>query len=364
MKHINEYRDKEICQKLVEKIWTKSTKPIRLMEVCGTHTMSIARNGIRQLLPTNITLISGPGCPVCVTSQQEIDQFLKLAEFENVIITTFGDLMRVPGSKSSLQEKRANGADVRVVYSTLDCLQIAEKNPEKQVVFLGVGFETTAPTIAVAILEAKKRNLRNFSVVSAHKVVPPALVALMKNKNVQVNGFICPGHVSVIIGAKAYEPIAQNYQVPCVIAGFEPVDILQSIAMLVEQIDQDRGEVEIAYKRGVTYEGNKKAREVLDNVLEPCDSNWRGLGMIPQSGLKIRDEYIKFDAQNRFDLSVENVMEPKGCACGDVLCGILKPNECTLFGTTCTPDGPIGPCMVSTEGTCAAYFKYHQFADD
>jgi len=364
LKHISEYRDKEICQKLVEKIWATSKKEIRLMEVCGTHTMSIARNGIRQLLPENIKLISGPGCPVCVTSQREIDQFLKLTEYENVIITTFGDLMRVPGSHSALQKEQANGADIRMVYSTLDCLQIAEKNPEKQVVFLGVGFETTAPTIAAAILTAEKRNLRNFSVISAHKLVPPALIALMENKKVAVNGFICPGHVSVIIGARAYEPIEQNYHVPCVIAGFEPVDILQSISILVDQIEQGMGVVEIAYKRGVTFEGNKKARDVLDYVFKATDANWRGLGMIPQSGLKIRNEYKEFNAQNRFDLSVENVMEPQGCACGEVLSGIKYPFECALFGTTCTPDDPIGPCMVSTEGTCAAYYKYHQFVDN
>jgi len=359
LKHISEYRNKEVCQKLVEKIHSISSREIRLMEVCGTHTMSIARNGIRQLLPKNITLISGPGCPVCVTSQQEIDQFLKLAQFENVIITTFGDLMRVPGSHSSLQKERANGANIRVVYSTLDCLQIAENNPDKQVVFLGVGFETTAPTIAAALLEANKRRLKNFSVISAHKLVPPALTALMENINVQVNGFICPGHVSVIIGAKAYESIAKKYHIPCVIAGFEPVDILQSILMLVEQVEQDQAEVEIAYKRGVTYEGNKKAREILNQVFNLCNANWRGLGMIANSGLKIRVEYSEFDAQLRFDLAVENGIEPEGCVCGEVLCGILTPNECTLFGTTCTPDDPIGPCMVSTEGTCAAYYKYH-----
>lgn len=329
------------------------------MEVCGTHTMAIARNGIRQLLPKNITLISGPGCPICVTSQQEIDQFIKLAQFENVIITTFGDLMRVPGSHSSLQKERANGADVRIVYSTLDCLQIAEQNPDKEVVFLGVGFETTAPTIAAAILEAKRRNLKNFSVISAHKLVPPALVALLENKNVAVNGFICPGHVSVIIGGQAYQSITEKYHIPCVIAGFEPVDILQSIFMLVEQIEQGRGEVEIAYRRGVTYSGNQKARAVLDQVFEVADASWRGLGTISQSGLKIRNEYYEFDAGQRFDLSVENVVEPKGCACGEVLCGTLTPNQCSLFGNACTPDDPIGPCMVSSEGTCAAYYKYH-----
>lgn len=364
LKHISEYRDKELCEMLIEKIWVKSKKEIRLMEVCGTHTMSIARNGIRQLLPKNINLISGPGCPVCVTSQQEIDQFLKLAEFENVIITTFGDLMRVPGSHSSLQKERANGADVRVVYSTLDCLQIAEKNPIKEIVFLGVGFETTAPTIAAAILEAQKRNVKNFSVISGHKLVPPAMVALLENKTVNLNGFICPGHVSVIIGAQAYELIVEKFHVPCVIAGFEPVDILQSLYMLVAQIENNHAEVEIAYKRGVNYEGNIKARKVLDQVFESSDVDWRGIGTIPQSGLKIRDEFQAFDAQNRFDLTVKDVQEPKGCACGEILSGTKNPFECPLFVNDCTPDDPIGPCMVSTEGTCAAYYKYHQFADN
>ncbi|UCE04542.1 MAG: hydrogenase formation protein HypD [bacterium] len=359
LKHLSEYRDKETCQKLVEKIWATSHQPTNLMEVCGTHTMAIARNGIRQLLPQNITLISGPGCPVCVTSQREIDQFIKLSQFDEVIITTFGDLMRVPGSHSSLQKERANGADVRVVYSTLDCLQIAEKSPQKEVVFLGLGFETTAPTIAAAILSAVQKKVNNFSVISAHKLVPPAMIALLENKSISLNGFICPGHVSVIIGAQAYEPIVQQYHIPCVIAGFEPVDILQSLYMLVEQIENNHAEIEIAYKRGVNYEGNKKAREVLDQVFEPCDADWRGIGTIPQSGLNIRDEFQDFDAQTRFDLWVEEVHEPKGCACGEILSGTKNPFQCPLFGKTCTPDDPIGPCMVSAEGTCAAYFKYH-----
>lgn len=358
LKHLSEYRDKEICEKLVQNIWKASNTEISLMEVCGTHTMAIARNGIRQLLPETLTLISGPGCPVCVTSQHEIDQFIKLAQIQHVIITTFGDLMRVPGSKSSLQKERAEGADVRVVYSTLDCLQIAEKKPDKEVVFLGVGFETTAPTIAAAIIEARKRELKNFSVISAHKLVPPAMVALMENKEVKLNGFICPGHVSVIIGAQAYQPIVEKYRIPCVITGFEPVDILQSLQMLVEQIERNDASVEIAYKRGVTYEGNKKAREVLYRVFEPCDADWRGLGPIPQSGLRIRSEFQDFDAQNRFDLTVEDVEEPKGCACGEILSGTKSPYQCLLFGKTCTPDEPIGPCMVSSEGTCAAYFRY------
>ena len=359
LKHLGEYRDKETCQKLVENIRATSRKPTSLMEVCGTHTMSIARNGIRQLLPENITLVSGPGCPVCVTSQREIDQFIKLAGLKNVIITTFGDLMRVPGSHSSLQKERANGADIRVVYSTLDCLTIAEKNPRKDVVFLGVGFETTAPTIAAAIQAAAQNKVKNFSVISAHKLVPPAMTALMESQEVKLDGFICPGHVSVIIGAQAYEPIARSYHIPCVIAGFEPVDILQSLYMLVAQIENDDAQVEIAYKRSVNYEGNVKAREVLDRIFEPCDVEWRGIGMILQSGLKIRARFREFDAENRFDLTVENVAEPANCACGEILTGTKQPFDCQLFGTTCTPEDPIGPCMVSSEGTCAAYFKYH-----
>jgi len=268
--------------------------------------------------------------------------------------------MRVPGSNSSLLKERANGADVRIVYSTLDCLEIAEKNPTKDVVFLGVGFETTAPTIAAAIHEAHKKGVANFAVLAAHKLVPPALTALLENENVKVDGFICPGHVSIIIGAQAYLPVAQKFHVPCVIAGFEPVDILQSIQMLVRQIEQNKAAVEIAYKRSVTFEGNKKAREVLFNVFEPCDAKWRGIGLIPGSGLKIRNEFRDFDALNRFDLTVENVEEPRGCLCGAVLSGIKTPFDCALFGKACTPDEPIGPCMVSSEGTCAAYYKYHQ----
>jgi len=364
MKYIDEYRDQEICEAYLKKIWElysipRHQKEIRLMEVCGTHTMAISKNGIPSLLPKNIILLSGPGCPVCVTAQREIDKFIKLAQIENVIVTTFGDLMRVPGSSSSLQKERANGADIRVVYSTLDCLQICEKNPHKEVVFLGVGFETTVPTIAASILEARQLELKNFSVIAAHKLVPPALTALLENINVRVDGFICPGHASVIIGAEAYVPIVEKYHVPCVVAGFEAVDILRSIYMLVAQIEQDFANVEIAYKRAVNFEGNKKARDVMYQVFKSYDANWRGIGIIPESGLVIREQYADFNAENKFDLTVENVKEPKGCACGDILCGIKSPPECLLFRKACTPEHPIGPCMVSSEGTCAAYYKYH-----
>jgi hydrogenase expression/formation protein HypD len=270
--------------------------------------------------------------------------------------------MRVPGTESSLLKERADGTDVRVVYSTLDCLKIAEKNLDKEVVFLGVGFETTAPTIAMAIITADKKRLRNFSVISAHKLVPHALIALLENDDVNVDGFICPGHASVIIGGKAYVPIIENYNVPCVVAGFEPVDILQSIYMLVNQIEQNIAKIEIAYKRVVDFEGNVKAREVMYQVFEPYDAPWRGIGIIPQSGLKIRGEYRDYNAQNKFDLAVKEAPEPKGCACGEILCGTKTPLECPLFGNKCTPENPVGPCMVSTEGTCAAYFKYHQLS--
>jgi len=359
MKHVNEYRDKEICETYIKKIWEIHKKEIRLMEVCGTHTMAISKNGIRSLLPKSILLLSGPGCPVCVTAQQEIDKFIKLAGIDNVIVATFGDLMRVPGSNSSLQKERAEGADVRIVYSTLDCLQISEKNPHKEVVFLGVGFETTVPTIAASILEAHKKGIKNFSVIAAHKLVPPALTALMENENVKIDGFICPGHASVIIGGEAYVPTVENYHVPCVVAGFEPVDILQSIYMLVAQIENSCAKVEIAYKRAVNFGGNKKARDIMYQVFEPHDANWRGIGVIPESGLIIREEFNNFNAERKFDVTVENVKEPKGCACGDILIGIKSPPECLLFRKACTPDHPIGPCMVSSEGTCAAYYKYH-----
>ena len=360
MKYLTEYRTKEICQKLAKEIRQIHHRKTRLMEVCGTHTMAIARNGIRQIIPESIHLLSGPGCPVCVTSQRDIDKFIKIAHSKDVIVTTFGDLMRVPGSFSTLQKERANGADVRIVYSTMDCLEIAAQNSSKEVVFLGVGFETTAPTIAATVLEAQQRGFTNFSIISAHKLVPPALTALMENKDVKVNGFICPGHASVIIGGQAYVPIAEKYHIPCVVAGFEPSDILHSIFMLVQQIENNEAEVEIAYKRAVNFEGNKKARDVMYSVFQPFDSNWRGIGLIPKSGLTMKNNFQEFNAETKFDLTVEEVEEPKGCACGEILCGVKTPFDCPLFGKSCTPDEPVGPCMVSTEGTCAAYYKYNQ----
>ena len=359
LKYINEFRDSKISQDLIKKIKHLSSRKIRLMEVCGTHTVSIFRSGIRSLLPPTISLLSGPGCPVCVTDQTEIDAFIELSRIEDVIITTFGDLMRVPGTTSSLQKQKAEGKDIRVVYSTVDALEIAKKNPDKKVVFLGVGFETTAPTIAAAIYSADQMQVDNFSVLAAHKLVPPALEALMATDNVMIDGFILPGHVSVIIGEKAYLPFYNNHQIPCVIAGFEPTDILQAISMLVTQIETGTPQLENAYTRAVTRDGNTKAQKMLEDVFEPTDACWRAIGVIPQSGLKIRQKYERHDAGRIFDIAVSESMDPKGCACGEILTGTKTPPECPLYKTVCTPIDPVGPCMVSTEGTCAAWYKYH-----
>ena len=359
LKHIDEYRDSELSKSLLQKIKTISKKDVRLMEVCGTHTVSIFRSGIRSVLPQTISLLSGPGCPVCVTDQAEIDAFIELARIDDVIITTFGDLMRVPGTQSSLQQESAAGRDIRVVYSTFDALEIAKKNPDQHVVFLGIGFETTAPTIAASILSAARMDVKNFSVISAHKLVPPALEALMAAEGVLIDGFILPGHVSVIIGLKAYQPFFDKYQIPCVVAGFEPTDILHAISMLIEMLESNSPNLDNAYPRVVTVDGNTKAQQILDEIFEPADACWRGIGVIPQSGLKIRAQYAAHDAEKLFNIEVPDAKIPKGCACGEVLIGTKIPPECALYKKACTPMDPVGPCMVSTEGTCAAYYKYH-----
>jgi hydrogenase expression/formation protein HypD len=360
LKHIDEYRDAELTQPLVEKINRINTKPIRLMEVCGTHTVSIFRSGIRSVLPDNISLLSGPGCPVCVTAQGEIDAFIALARKKDVILTTFGDLMRVPGTVSSLQKESAEGRDIRIVYSTTDAVEIAQKNRDKKIVFLGVGFETTAPTIAAAILSAEQLNLDNFFVFSVHKLVPPALTALMSLEGVNIDGFILPGHVSVIIGLNAYKEFFDTYRIPCVVAGFEPTDLLQGICMLVEQVEKGSPALENAYGRAVTKSGNLTAQKILSQVFEIADASWRGIGVIPNSGLRIHPSYAAFDAEKNFSLDLPEInREPAGCACGDVLTGSKTPPECALFNKLCTPIDPVGPCMVSSEGTCAAYYRYH-----
>lgn len=359
IKHLDEYRDPEISGSIIKKINAMSRKDITLMEVCGTHTMAIFRSGIRSLLPETISLISGPGCPVCVTAQKEIDAFIQLARLDGVILATFGDLIRVPGTTSSLQKESAAGKDIRIVYSTFDALEIAQKNPDKKIVFLGVGFETTAPTIAASILSAKKMGISNYSVYSAHKLVPPALAALMKTNGIRIDGFILPGHVSVIIGVNAYSVFFDHYKVPSVIAGFEPIDLLQAILMLVEQIESGKPNLANSYFRAVTPEGNVKAQNAMKDVFDIVDAGWRGIGMIPGSGLKIKETFAPFDAQKVFNIEVYETDEPKGCACGDILTGLKTPIECPLYSTKCTPTDPVGPCMVSSEGTCAAYYRYH-----
>jgi hydrogenase expression/formation protein HypD len=337
---------------------------VTLMEVCGTHTMAIHRHGIHSLLPQNLRLISGPGCPVCVMPTQFMDEAIELARRPDVIVTTFGDLMRVPGSDSTLDAERASGANVRLVYSALDSLTVAEERPGSQVVFLAVGFETTAPTVAATVLEARRRGVANFAILPGNRLVPPALRALLDDEDVRVDGFILPGHVSVIIGSEAYRFVATEYNVPSAIAGFDPEDIMVAISCLVEMLATGQAEVANCYRRVVRADGNIKARQAMDDVFETSDGGWRGLGDMPGSALVPREKYKDYDARARFDLSeVRAAPDPPGCLCGSVLRGIVTPPECPLFAKRCVPESPIGPCMVSSEGTCAAYYKYRQRDD-
>ncbi len=334
-------------------------RKINIMEVCGTHTMAISRYGIRQLLPYKINLISGPGCPVCVTPIEEVDKAIELAGIKNVITATFGDMMRVPGTKTTLAREKSKGRDIRIVYSAFDALALAEKNKEKNVVFLGIGFETTSPTVALTVKEAARRKLKNFFILPEFKTVIPPMEALLLDKNIKLDGFIAPGHVSAIIGAKPYEYLTNKYKIPCVITGFEAEDIMQSILMLIMQVKNKEGKVEIQYKRIVRYEGNKEALNIMDEIYLINDSNWRGIGIIPLSGMILNNSYNGFNAVHKFHLvKAAYSKEPAGCRCGDVLKGIVIPKGCQLFSRKCTPENPVGACMVSSEGTCAAYYKY------
>ena len=334
------------------------TRNISLMEVCGTHTMAIARSGIRELLPSNIKLLSGPGCPVCVTSQGDIDGVLELVRKQDIILITFGDMMRVPGTGSSLEEERSRGADIRIGYSPRDALRAAQENPGKEVVFLGIGFETTTPAIGAAIEEAREDGIPNFSVFSLHKIVPPALEALFADDESKIDGLICPGHVGAVIGLGPFEKLASQYGKPCVITGFETLDILEGIFMLLQQIQKAEARGENQYKRIVRDQGNPVAMGLINQVFETVPARWRGLGVIPASGLKLRPEYARFDARRKFDIPEMEEIPIKGCACGAVLTGKIIPTECALFGRSCTPLQPVGPCMVSHEGSCAAYYRY------
>jgi hydrogenase expression/formation protein HypD len=344
---------KTVASKLIEAIEKHATSKMNLMEVCGTHTMSIAKSGMRSMLPENLRLLSGPGCPVCVTPQETIDYAIELAREKNVMITTFGDMVRVPGTRNSLEV-----SSPKIVYSPLDALNVASDNPDKDIVFMGVGFETTSPTIAATILVAEARNVDNFFLLPAFKLIPPALRSIADSTEINVQGFILPGHVSTIIGSEPYEFLAEKYRIPGCITGFEPIDILQGILILMKQIINDQPSITIEYERVVKPEGNKKALELLYRVFDVCDSRWRGIGVIPGSGLKMSGRYARFDVRSKYDIEIPRSVEPKGCLCGKVLLGLKMPFDCALFGKTCTPMTPVGPCMVSSEGSCAAYFKY------
>ena len=360
MKFMDEYRDGERARRIVDEIRRLADRPIKLMEVCGTHTVSIARFGLRQILPETIELLSGPGCPVCVTSNGDLDRAIALCRTPGAVVATFGDMLRVPGSDSSLERERASGRDVRIVYSPLDGLKMAEQAPDRSVIFLGVGFETTAPTVAATVLEAINRRVKNFFVFSAHKTVPGALKALLDLGEVHLDGFILPGHVSAIIGSRPYEFLARDFGLACVVSGFEPLDILQSLLLLVRQVRQRRPRVEIQYRRGVNLDGNREAQEIMAQVFDSQDVEWRGLGLIPGTGLALRREFSEWDASRAFPVQVTPPRTNSECRCGEVLRGVSRPRECALFGQVCSPRNPIGPCMVSSEGTCAAVFKYER----
>lgn len=358
MKYINEFRNNEASQGLIAHINQTSKKPVRFMEFCGGHTVAIFRFGIRQVLPKTIEMVSGPGCPVCVTATPDIDKAISLSQIPGVIVATFGDMLKVPGSRSSLQKARAGGADIRMVYSPLDALKIASENPDKSVVFLGIGFETTAPGVAASVLQAEELGVPNYYALTQHKLSPPSIKTILESGEVKLNGLICPGHVSAITGSQAWEFIARDFNIPCVVSGFEPLDILQCVDMLVNQVEHKEAKVEIAYRRGVVREGNIYAQKLMDRVFEPCPANWRGLGLIPGSGLKFRGQYSHYDAERKFEIKVEPSIEPKGCLCGEVLRGVKTPLECPLFRIVCNPESPVGPCMVSSEGSCSAYYLY------
>ncbi|HEU0265362.1 MAG TPA: hydrogenase formation protein HypD [Geobacterales bacterium] len=361
MNHQDEYRDRELVTGLARRIARLvdgRPQPIRLMEVCGTHTMAIHQYGLRNLLPPQVRLVSGPGCPVCVTPNSYLDRAVALGRLSDVTLATFGDMLRVPGSSTSLMEERARGTDIRIVYSPLDAVRLAQRLPERRVVFLGVGFETTAPTVAASILEAERLNLTNYSVLAAHKTMPQAMELLSADPDLGINGYLCPAHVSAIIGANAYEPLVQQFHIPCVVTGFEPADVLAGVEMLLQQIVTGESRVEIEYRRAVTKEGNERARQVMAQVFAPSDAVWRGLGTIAGSGLRIREAYGRFDAEPTLPVEVEPTREHAGCRCGDVLRGRLDPSDCPLFGVSCTPETPVGACMVSSEGSCAAAYKY------
>ncbi|MBI3761146.1 MAG: hydrogenase formation protein HypD [Chloroflexi bacterium] len=364
MKYIDEYRDEAITRHLIDEIRRTVTRPWKLMEVCGGQTHSILKSGLDQLLPPEIDLVHGPGCPVCVTPLELIDKAIALASRLDVIFVSYGDMLRVPGSERDLFSVRASGGSVRVVYSPLDALKIARENPDKTVVFFGIGFETTAPANAMAVAQAKTQGLTNFAMLVSHVTVPPALSALMESPDVRVNGFLAAGHVCTVMGYWEYEALARKYNVPVVVMGFEPVDVVRAILMCVKQLEEGRAEVENAYARSVRREGNAPAQAIINEVFEPCDRQWRGIGVIPQSGYRLRQAYAEYDAERRFpEVQAIATRESSLCMSGLVLQGLKKPNQCPAFGKECTPQSPLGATMVSSEGACAAYYRYARFAE-
>ena len=358
MKYLDEYRDGDIAAKLVERIRKVQTKPWVIMEVCGGQTHSIVKNGIDHLLPKGIELVHGPGCPVCVTPLEMIDKAHAIARRADVIFCSFGDMLRVPGSNGDLFSIKSQGGDVRVVYSPLDCLKIAKANPEKQVVFFAIGFETTAPANAMLAWQARQMGLSNVSLLVSHVLVPPAIEAILASPQNRVQGFLGPGHVCAVVGYAEYEPLAARFHVPIVVTGFEPLDILEGVLMVVEQLESGRGAVENQYSRVLARGGNRPAQELIGKVFEVSDRKWRGVGTIPGSGFQLRDEFRGFDAEHRFSVEAMDISEPAVCIAGQILQGIKKPHDCPAFGTECTPQRPLGATMVSAEGACAAYYAY------
>ncbi|MHB0876728.1 MAG: hydrogenase formation protein HypD [Anaerolineae bacterium] len=356
--YVTDFRDAPPSRALLSQIGETASRAagMTFMEFCGGHTHAIGRCGIRRAVPATVRLLSGPGCPVCVTGQGDVDAAISLAQQPGLILTTFGDMMRVPGSSGSLLDARARGADVRVVYSPMDALALARREPEREVAFLGVGFETTAPGVAATVLQAAKDHVANFSVLSLHKLTPPAMRAIVEAGEVALDGIIGPGHVSTIVGADAWRFLPEEYGIGCAIAGFEPTDILSAILELAAMVEARAPRVANCYPRSVTATGNRTAVALMDRVFEPVTVSWRGLGDIPASGLAVRDAFAAYDATRRFGITPAASAEPKGCRCGEVLRGVVSPPECSLFGRVCTPDAPVGPCMVSSEGTCAAYY--------
>lgn len=358
MKYLSEYRDPEMARRYFEEINRVTTKPWTLMEICGGQTHSLVRNGILDLLPDKITMVHGPGCPVCVTSVSVIDEAVHLAQKENVILCSFGDMLRVPGSSKSLLEVKSAGADVRILYSPLEAVQLAQQNPGKEVVFFAVGFETTAPANALSVIQADKLGVSNYSILASHVLVPPAMEALLSDPENKIDGFLAAGHVCTIMGMEEYYPIAEKYKTPIVVTGFEPLDLLQGILMTVLQLEKGEHKVENQYARSVQREGNRLAKDSIDTVFSVSDRQWRGIGSIPQSGYEVNDRYKKYNARLKFNLAIPLAEENKACISGEIMKGLKKPFQCPNFGTLCKPEHPLGAPMVSSEGACAAYYHY------